>query len=250
MTCETVVREYLDKIKANFACQSSDGRLKIITPYVYPDNDLIEVYVEELPNGRARVSDVSEAARHLHAQGFDLFASPKRRFIAETAASRVNAAFERGAIVREGPVEELGSLIFDVIVAVRGVADLIYTSRAYEPAPFVEEVADFLKEKQLRFERRVPVRGASGREYRVPIVIEERIYLQPLSAEFQRALKPRVDATLRMWVDVNGKAKKFSVVNDVDFAWSEPDVILLSRFSHVFRWSARVELASALTARD
>jgi hypothetical protein len=246
MTCETAVRNYLDKIKADFTCQQTNGRLRIITPYLYPDNNLIEVYVEELPGGRVRVTDLSEAARHLHAQGLDVFASPKRKFIAETAASRVNAAFERGAIVKEGPVEELGSLIFDVIVAVRGIADLIYTSRAYEPAPFIEEVADFLKEHQLQFERRVPVRGASGKEYRIPFVVEQRVYLQPLSAEFQRALKPRVDATLRMWVDVDKKALKFSVLNDIDFNWPEPDVVLLSRFSQVFRWSARSELLNVL----
>jgi hypothetical protein len=250
MTCETAVRNYLDKIKADFTCRQTNGRLKIITPYLYPDNDLIEVYVEELPNGRARVTDLSEAARHLHAQGFDLFASPKRKFIAETAASRVSAVFESGAISKEGSLEELGTLLFDVIGAVRGVADLIYTSRAYEPAPFVEEVADFLREHQFRFERRAPVRGASGKEYRVPFVVEQRIYLQPLSAEFQRALKPRVDATLRMWVDIDKKAAKISVLNDVDFAWPEPDVIVLSRFSQVFRWSGRAELARALRTSE
>src|SRR5229473_5579780 len=98
MECESAVRQYLEKVKADFACVQVDGKLKLITPYLYPDNDLVEVYVEELPNGRVRVSDLGEATRHLHTQGFEVFASPKRKFIAETAASRVNASFQNGEI--------------------------------------------------------------------------------------------------------------------------------------------------------
>ena len=246
MKCEDVIREYLGKIKGNFFCEPSNGRLRLTTPYVYPDNDLVEVYVEELPGGRIRVSDLGETSRHLHAQGFDVFASPKRKFIAETAASRVNALFESGTIFKEGNLAEIGEIIFDVVVAARGVADLIYTSRAYEPAPFIEEVAEFLKDHQFRFERRVPVRGSSGREYRVGFRVEEIVFLQPISAEFQRALKPRVDAVVRLWVDIDRGALKFSLLNDLDFSWPEPDVIILSRFSQVFRWSSREQLATAL----
>jgi hypothetical protein len=246
VNCEQVIRDYLSKIKAEFACEEFDGGLKIVTPYLYPDNDLVEVYVEELPDGRVRVSDLGEATRHLHTQGFDVFASPKRKFIAETAASRVNAVFQDGAIVKEGNAHEIGGVLFDVIVAARGVADLVYTSRAYEPAPFVDEVAEFLTEHRLRFERRVPVRGESGREYRVGFRIEQKILLQPISAEFQRALKPRVDAALHMWLDVDRKASKFTLLNDVDFSWPEPDVVILSRFSSVFRWSAREAIVAAI----
>lgn len=246
MKCEQVIRDYLNKIKADFTCEDFGGRLKVITPYVYPDNDLVEVYIEELPDGRVRVTDLGESTRHLHTQGFDVFASPKRKFIADTAASRVNAVFENGAIAKEGRPEELGGILFDVIVAARGVSDLIYTSRAYEPAPFVEEVAEFLREHQFRFERRVAVRGDSGREYRVGFHVEEKVYLHPISAEFQHALKPRVDAALHMWLDIDRKASKFTLLNDVDFSWPEPDVVILSRFSSVFRWSAPEQLVEAI----
>lgn len=249
MNCEEAVRRYLEQIKANFSCEPQGKYLKVVTPYVYPDNDLVEIYVQELPGGRVRVTDLGETARHLHTQGFDLFASTKRKFIAETAASRVQAALEDGAISKEGRTEEIGSLLLDVLVAARAVADLIYTSRTYEPAPFIEEVADFLKENQFHFERRVEVRGASGRQYRIPFRVERSILLEPITSEFQRALKPRVDATVRKWVDINHGAQKFTLLNDVDFIWPEPDVIILTRFSKVFRWSARGEMAEAIRRR-
>jgi hypothetical protein len=149
-------------------------------------------------------------------------------------------------IAKEGNAGEIGGILFDVIAAARGVADLVCTSRAYEPAPFVDEVAEFLTEHQLRFERRVPVRGESGREYRVGFRIEQKILLHPISAEFQRALKPRVDAALHLWLDVNRRASKSTLLNDVDFSWPEPDVVMVSRFSSVFRWSAREVIVDAI----
>jgi len=129
MECERIIREYLGAIEGDFVCEECDGRLKLITPYLYPDNDLVEVYVEELLGGRVRVTDLGEATRHLHTQGFDIFASPKRKFIAETTATRVSAVFENGAIAKEGTVQELGSVLFDVITAVRSVADMIHAGR-------------------------------------------------------------------------------------------------------------------------
>ena len=247
MECESIIRQYLDKLKADFACVRLNGKLKLITPYVYPDNDLVEIYVEQLPDGRVRVTDLGEASRHLHTQGFDVFASPKRKFLAETAATRVNALFQDGAIVKEGSPNELGDLIFDIVAATRGIAGLIYTSRAYEPAPFVEEVAEFLRQQGLEFNRRVTVRGESRREYRIPFLVKN-VYLLPLTGEFERSLKPRVDAAVRMWVDVDHRSRKFSLLNDVDFSWPEPDVAILSRLSKVYRWTAKDQLATALKA--
>jgi hypothetical protein len=248
MNCEQVVRQYLEQIRANFVCETQGSRLKIITPYVYPDNDLVEVYVEELPEGRVRVSDLGETTRHLHTQGFDVFASTKRKFLADTAASRMGVTFEGAAISKEGSAEEIGSILFDVIIAARAVADLIYTSRTYEPAPFVEEVADFLTANHFNFERKVPVRGTSGRQYRITFRVESRFLLEPLTAEFERALKPRVDAIVRKWVDINQNQgiRKLTVLNDSDYAWPEPDKIILKRFSQVFLWSDKEQLASAM----
>jgi hypothetical protein len=166
-------------------------------------------------------------------------------FIAQTAASRVNALFENGEILKEGSKDELGELIFDVVAAARGISGLIYTSRAYEPAPFVEEVAEFLRQEGLEFQRRALIRGESGREYRIPLVVKG-VYLNPITAEYHRALKPKVDSVVRMWVDIDRKARKFSLLNDIDFVWSEPDVLILSRLSQVYRWSSRQELADEL----
>ena len=120
-----------------------ENKLRIITPYLYPDNDLIEIYVEELPLGQIRVTDLTETLRHLHARGFDVFESPKRRFMVETIASRTGVELAQGQLAKIGETSQVGDLLFDLIVAARGVSDLIYTSKTYEPATFSEEVEEF-----------------------------------------------------------------------------------------------------------
>jgi hypothetical protein len=78
--------------------------------------------------------------------------------------------------------------------------------------------------------------------------VESRFLLEPLTAEFERALKPRVDAIVRKWVDINQNQgiRKLTVLNDSDYAWPEPDKIILKRFSQVFLWSDKEQLASAM----
>ncbi len=126
LTCQEAIEGYLATLQKGFSCAPMENKLRIITPYLYPDNDLIEIFVEELPSGQVRTTDLTETLRHLHARGFDVFDSPKRRFMVETIASRTGVELVQGQLAKIGEPSQVGDLIFDVIVAARGVSDLIY----------------------------------------------------------------------------------------------------------------------------
>lgn len=51
------------------AKKDKHGRLCIVTPFIYPDDDLIEVFVEELDGGTIRVSDLGETSRRMATTG-------------------------------------------------------------------------------------------------------------------------------------------------------------------------------------
>src|ERR1700752_2106914 len=125
MECRELVEKYIGTLKEGFKCIANENRLRVVTPYVYPDNDLIEVFIEDLPNGRVRVTDLGETFRHLHSQGFDIAASPKRKFLAETIASRVEVELNRGRLSKTGPAGRVGDMMLDLLVASKGIADLI-----------------------------------------------------------------------------------------------------------------------------
>lgn len=246
--CQEIVERYVATLTEGFRCLPSGARLRVITPYTYPDNDLIEIYVEELQNANVRVTDLGETFRHLHSQGFDVASLPKRTFLAETIASRVEVELSNARLSKVGPLARVGDLIFDVLVAARGVADLIYTSKTYEPQTFFEEVREFLEDNHFNVELRVRVVGSSGKGYGVDfrVLTGREAYLHTLSPRYVQGVKGKVDATFRMWSDFNADMAKVSLLNDVDFGWKEPDVIILGRVSRVAYWSRKEEVVGYL----
>jgi hypothetical protein len=250
LSCVEVTERYIETLAGNFRCFQLERRLRIVTPYLYPDHDFVEVFVEEPGPGRIRITDLGETLRHLHAQGFDVSGTPKRKRMVETIAGGLEVDVVRGELAKEGTTNELGELLFDVIVAARGVSDLIYTSRTYEPPTFVEEVGKFLQEQQIDFEARVKLTGQSGRVYTVDFrLVRPNRFLHTLSPRQAGGLQPAVNRVLRMWFDCNGslgRDAKVSMLNDVDFEWRQPEVALLERVSTVSYWSHREELLPTL----
>lgn len=251
ISCREAIERYIKSLKEGFSCFRGGERLRIITPYLYPDNDLIEIFLEELPPDQVRATDLAETVRHLHARGFDVFESPKRRFMVETIASRVGVNFVNGQLTKTGNVSQVGDLLFDVIITARGVSDLIYTSKTFEPATFVEEVQEFLKVNQVPAESRVKLIGLSGRSYVVhfKVTIGPPRFLQALSPLATAGLKPKVDATVRMWVDCNHDltpTHKITILNDVDFEWKPYDIRILERLSTVHYWTRKEGLLTSL----
>jgi hypothetical protein len=251
LNCQEAIESYIASLKEGFSCIPTENKLRIITPYLYPDNDLIEIFVEELPSGQIRVTDLAETLRHLHSRGFDVFESPKRKFMVETIASRTGVEIFQGQLVKIGDVSQLGTILFDVIVTARGVSDLIYTSKTFEPATFLEEVEGFLKNSQIPVEPRVKLLGISGRSYTIHfrVTIGRPRFLQTLSPVAVAGLKPKVDATVRMWVDINHELtpeQKVTILNDVDFEWRPYDINILGRLSTVKYWTRKEDLLTTL----
>ena len=250
---EEIAKQYLETLSNRFTCEPMDNHLRVITPYLYPNNDLIEVFVQERPSGTVRVTDLGETLRHLHSQGFDTAIRQHRRDMVGTIASTTGVDLILGQLTKTGPIDELGDILFDVIVAARGVSDLIYTSRAYEPATFADEVGKFLSENGLEYISRIRLTGQTGGVYTIRFMLRPGpVYLEPLSPRpTSRSKKARVDSVFRMWSDCNGalgKDRKITMLDDIGVHWRPEDITLLGRVSTVLNWSSRRELLSSLSS--
>ena len=163
MECSEIIQKVIDSLKLGFKCIPYERRLCIVTPYLYSDNDLIEVFVETIGTNRVRVTDLGETLRHLESLGFDLLASRKRKFLLEQITQRMHVLNQRGRLEKEGSIDEVGSLLIDVSAAAHSIAGLIYTSKAYEPATFPDEVSIFLSERKIEHEKNYKVVGETGK---------------------------------------------------------------------------------------
>lgn len=243
MECAEIIERAIESLRLGFKCIPSDRRICIVTPYLYPDNDLVEVFVEEIGPNRVRVTDLGETLRHLESLGVDVLASSKRRFLLEQITKRIHVDIQRGKLEREGSAEDIGSLLMDVIAAAQGVADLIYTSKAYEPATFPEEVSIFLSEHKIEHEKRPAVFGTTGKKYWASLRLDGKrareILVEAMSPSQETAMTTTVNRVFRMWSDVDENRTKVSLLNDVDYLWKPEDTALLKRVSIVQTWSRK-----------
>ncbi len=243
MECTEVIERAIENLRLGFKCLPAERRMCIVTPYLYPDNDLVEAFVEEIAPNLIRVTDLGETLRHLESLGIDVLASSKRRFLLEQITKRLHVNIQRGKLEREGTPENVGSLLMDVVSAAQGVADLVYTSKAYEPATFPEEVSIFLAEHEIEHEKRPSIYGATGKKYWVSLRINGRrdkgILVEAMSPSQESAMTATVNRVLRMWFDVDETAAKVSLLNDVDYLWKPEDMALLERVSVIQTWSRK-----------
>ena len=124
--CEEIVKNYINTIKGEFECTSIDGWLRVTTPYVYPNNDNIEVFIKEISHNLIRVSDLGQTTRHLHSHAFDIYSTPRRKCLFALIASWSNVKVRNGEIYRDTEPEEIGRTMLDVIMASKAIGDLVF----------------------------------------------------------------------------------------------------------------------------
>jgi hypothetical protein len=243
MECSRIIEKAADTLRMGFKCVEYDKRICVVTPYLYPDNDLIEVFAEDIGGDQVLITDLGETLRHLESVGLDLLASRKRRFLLEQIAKRMHVEIQRGRLLKEGPIESVGTLLVDVASAAQAVADLIYTSKAYEPATFPEEVSLFLAEHNIDHERNYRVSGETGKIYRVNLRLDghrdKEVLVEALSPSQETAMTSTVNRVFRLWSDVNEQKRKVSLLNDVDYSWKKEDMALLRKVSVIHEWTAK-----------
>lgn len=254
MTCEEIVGNYISQLQGEFAClPTPDNRIRLITPYLYPDHDRIELFIR-FHEDDVIVSDLGETLRYLDTTGMQIIGFPKRQFKANRIADGLGVQMERGVILKRGKIAAIGEMVFDVITACKAVGDLVYSGNAYEPAVFEEEVIDFLATEKIQCEPHVPVKGQSNTDYKVSIRVfmaQREILIATVSPKTPAGLTSRVDRIFRMWNDVNGNREKITLFND-DVALVRPeDVYVLEHAnSYVHRWTARELFVAALKGAE
>ncbi len=250
MDCKALIDNYVAGLGEKFACQVLGDRLQIITPYTYPDNDLISVFVLDSGDGRVSVTDLGETIRHLDSQGFDTSAR-RRQYVIEQIAHKARVTLSRGRLIREGNLSDFSELMLDVISASKGVADMIYSARTYEPASFKEEVADWMKEACLAVETGVRETGESQSQYTVEFRISvgsHKILAQTISPPDSGNVRAKVNAVFRQWSDISAKRPKVTILNDVDYSWRDEDRRVLEMKSLVAGWKERGSVESTIAS--
>jgi hypothetical protein len=108
------VNNLINDIPNLFSCYEQENYLVIETPFLYPDGDPIELFI----NTRKRfieVTDMGETLRFLMSYGFDITGSQKRRKVFHDILASMGAKYFKGAIsIRAESNNNLSEAIFSL----------------------------------------------------------------------------------------------------------------------------------------
>lgn len=238
-----------------FICSEHGEYHRIRTPYLYPDGDNIDIFCKQ-QGDLVLVSDLGETTRWLRMQTVSPRRSPKQKAMIEDACQTHGVEFYKGILMaRCRPGDELAAVAIRVAQAALRVSDLWFTFRTRTFESVTDEVADFLTEKEFRFDRNEKLAGRSGRIWTVNFhvrTVERSTLVSVLSTGSRSAAHTIAEHVVASWYDLNHlaagpEALKFvSIFDDTTDVWSDEDFRLVEPLSTIARWSQPDEFAQIL----
>jgi len=238
-----------------FTCSEQGDYQRIRTPYLYPDGDNIDLFCK-VEGDVVTVSDLAETTGWLRMQSVAPRRSPKQARLIEDTCVTHGVEFDQGILgTRCEPGDDLAQVVTRVAQAALRVSDLWFTFRTQAIQSVTSEVAEFLTEREFKFDRGTKWAGRSGCNWTVDFHVhaEPRSSLVLMLSTGNRAAARRVsEHVVAVWHDLSHLAAGpedlcfVSLFDDTTDVWEEEDFRLVEPLSQVFRWSQPDEFAAVL----
>ena len=242
---------------ALFACSEVNGYTRVRTPFLYPDGDVIDLFVSE-QNNTFTITDLGETTRWLRMQSLVPRRSQRQQKLLEDACLTHGLEFYRGMLqARARSDKDLATVAMRVAQGVLRVSDLWFTMRTRSVESVTDEVELFLSEKKIPFERLQQLAGRSGRVWRPDFhtrTPNRSSLVYVLSTGSRAAARNVAEHVLAAWYDLNHlkvgpEGVQFvSLFDDTTDVWSAEDFNLVRDLSQISRWSQPEEFADLLVA--
>lgn len=252
--CDKIEMGYLKL----FTCSDVGEYTQVRTPYLYPDGDFIDVYIQSRGD-RSVVSDLGETMRWLGSQSLSTKKSHKQLALIHDICSNHEVLFYRGMIMaKKDRAEELSDIVTRVAQASMRVSDIYFMLRGRSVIQSInDDIEDFFQEKHLIYTRSEKLPGRSGHFWTVDFhtcLPQKTALICTLSTGNRAAAKRMAEHVIATWHDlsylkVGREAQTFiSLFDDTIDVWSNEDFNLLELLSEIAYWSRPDEFAERLLA--
>ena len=229
--------------------------VRVRTPLMYPDGDLVDVFV--LERGAERVvTDHGDALGWLTRRSASQSLSRTQNELVQDVCRTQGVELYRGRLLRrcEGEAAVADAVQRVALAAVR-VSDIWFTFRARTQSTVGDEVSEWLLERSFEVERSVKNRGRSQREWTVDyrVAMEAHTSLVFLLSTGSKGSARRLsEHVVAGCVDLNHlRANRsdltfVSLFNDTVDVWRDEDFDLVQEVSTVALWSRRDDFEQIL----
>lgn len=250
--CETVAKQ----VGSMFTCSELNGMVRIRSPLLLPDGDIIDVFMIEL-GSQVLVTDLGETLRWLHMQASISKRTKKQdRMIADIVLTHGVEESDGQLNVRIGSLSELGQAVIALSQACSRVADLWFTLRTGIFDTIADDVAKWLQDNRVSYQRRVGIRGSSGQQWIIDFSTQyesRSAFVTVLGAATLPSAKNKAYAAFSRWYDLRevkaeNNIRFISLLDDTEEFMANFRFPQLRDFSNVVRWEAeRDEFLALLT---
>ncbi len=229
-----------------FSCSIVGEYIKVRTPYLYPDGDVLDLFIK--PNGETlTLTDLGETLRWLSMQTYAKQRSRKQDILIEDICLTHRIEFFKGMFLAR--IQNSESLVYALVRLAQTalqVADLSFTFKNKEFFSIKEEVEDLLIESEISYERNYRVSGASGRMWNMDFYVrhsQRTSLIHVLSTGSRASAQNLTTKVFTEWYDLRGLLSRststrfISLVDDTVDIWSLDNLSLLEEFSEVIYWS-------------
>lgn len=240
-----------------FQCEQKGEYVRIRTPFLYPDGDVIDVFCKQ-SNGSFTVSDLGETLRWLKTQNVSPRRTPKQRLLIGDTCQTLGIELFRGMLTaRARTSADLAEVVLRAAQGSLRVADLWFTFRARSFESVTDEVASYLEESRIPFDRSERMPGRSGRVWTIDFHTRTQAkssYVNVLSTASRSTARKVAEHTLAVWYDLSqarmtsDPIQFVSLFDDTADVWGDEDISLVEDLSEVCFWSRPDELRSKLIA--
>jgi hypothetical protein len=217
---ELLVSSYLSWIRNDVEAHLLDDVVtELTTPFVDRHNDHLQVYAERQSSDMFLLSDDGYILSELKSSGVETRGSRREEIIRDLLVGH-GVRLEGRELQTDATAANLGQRIHNLVQAMLSVDDMFVLAQPAVPSIFLEEVAQFLYDRDIRAVKAAKVAGRSGLDHLISFVIP-RSKLAP--DRFVQVLNtPRRDQVGNLLFAVNdtrsarpaGATDYYAIVND------------------------------------
>lgn len=244
---------------ALYICEPTGDLVRLRTPYLYPDGDGIDLFIRLGPEGTGMVTDLGETVRWLRMQASSEHRTKKQREIIQDVRLTHGVDVFRGMLTASfRDTAGIADAVTRLGQACIRVSDLWYSFRTRAVESLGDEVADYLTENRVLYQRGDVLVGRSHSSWKVDFHARTHrsSLLFVLSSGSRPIAKARAEHVLSAWIDlqhmkIGPEAVQFlSLVDDTMDVWTPETLRLIESdgLSTLIMWSEPQTLLDALHA--
>ncbi|MDP2726835.1 MAG: DUF1828 domain-containing protein [Dehalococcoidia bacterium] len=244
-SCRTAVVQYIQAIRGDFSTYDHELGCAIVTPFIRPDGDYVELLAEKRPNGQVILSDMGETFAYLYLSGLSL--SRKLQDDAKRIGGRHGISLNVNELIVETDEDHVGQALHRLLQAVLGVSALIEKRRPDLNLRFEEEVEAVVIAQGKLYDPDYQVPGS-----REPHVVKFHVdsglnlLIQPLSQATEIQARRVTERWNYYFNDIKAANSDWSCVavlddrGDRQSIWANPHTTIpLQGVATMVRWSEK-----------